>query len=245
MTEPQRHVTAKQGSLHVSLRLPEFEWDYFEPDFWRARHAITGQAAGRGQTFFISTAGQRYALRRFHRGGIVGRLIRDSYFWMGSEATRPFSEFRMTDKLHRAGLPVPVPLAAGYQRNGLIYTGSLLTEFVANSESIDTALRNGRMTDAAWQQAGSSVGRLHAYGFCHADLNPRNIVIDAAEVATIIDLDRGCIRPAGAWRSANLARLQASTTTVARQCAPNAFTQAQWTRFMMGYETAMPRAERS
>ena len=48
----------------------------------------------------------------------------DRYWWRGAERTRSFHEWHLLYHLHRVGLPVPMPVAAGYQRRGRTYTAS-------------------------------------------------------------------------------------------------------------------------
>ena len=45
----------------------------------------------------------------------MARISRDRYSWRGEESTRPFAEWLLTYRLHRAGLPVPAPIAARYR----------------------------------------------------------------------------------------------------------------------------------
>ncbi len=48
--------------------------EMFTPDFWQLQDKITGQAKGRGTTIFIEHEGQRWVLRHFKRGGLVGKV---------------------------------------------------------------------------------------------------------------------------------------------------------------------------
>src|SRR5207253_1145859 len=83
---------------------------------------LDGAARGRGTTHFVKSAGRHFVLRHYRRGGLIAHLAADKYIWRGAENTRPFEEWQLTYRLHRAGLPVPAPLAARYRHRGLTYT---------------------------------------------------------------------------------------------------------------------------
>ena len=59
---------------------------------------------------------------------LVAKVSRDRYWWRGEFATRAFREWQLLYHLHRAGLPVPTPVAARYRRHGLMYTADILTD---------------------------------------------------------------------------------------------------------------------
>jgi 3-deoxy-D-manno-octulosonic acid kinase len=69
-------------------------------------------------------------------------------------------------------------------------------------------LQQGRLARRTWQDVGSCIRRFHDAGYCHADLNSRNILVDAAQKIWLLDWDRGRRQRSGAWREANLGRLQ-------------------------------------
>ena len=86
-------------------------------------------------------------LRHYHRGGLVSLLSSDQYIWRGEELTRPFAEWSITYRLHRAGLPVPAPIAARYSRHGRTYRGDIITERLATVGSLAECLGSGRAVD--------------------------------------------------------------------------------------------------
>ena len=71
------------------------------------------------------------------------------------------------------------------------------------------------LAPAAWHAIGSCVRRFHDAGVCHADLNAHNVLLDADGGVHLVDFDRGSIRAPGAWRTANLARLERSLAKLA------------------------------
>ena len=180
----------------------------FTPSYWRAREALGEPLGGRGAAWRINDGDIDWVLRQYRRGGLVGRVVLDWYFFAGLERTRPFHEWYITARLFDEGLPVPRPVAARVDRGLLGYRGSLITTTVPGC-SLASMLENG-VEEAVWKAVGRTIRRLHDAGAWHADLNTHNILIDGEHV-TVIDWDRGQVRPQDtAWREANLKRLRRS-----------------------------------
>ena len=104
--------------LYDTLRTSNFSAEFFEPEYWRRHDAIEGTALGRGTTWFIRSGDSSFVLRHYRRGGLMAKLSKDAYLWRGEAETRSFAEWYLTYHLHRAGLPVPAPIAARYRRRG-------------------------------------------------------------------------------------------------------------------------------
>lgn len=208
----------------------------FDPDHWASR--VVGVAGrGRGRALFLETSdGQQWALRHYLRGGLAGRVIADVYPWLGAERTRPFREWRMLAHLHAAGLPVPRPVAAGWRRAGLGYRADLVTVRIPAVEPLSGRLAAGRQVD--WSMLGRLLARFHAAGACHADLNAHNILLDDQGGAWLLDFDRGRLRAPGAWREANLARLERSLRKIAAEDGAPAFDAAGWAALRAAYAEA-------
>jgi len=152
-------------------------------------------------------------LRPFLRGGLIGRLIHQSYLFTGMERSRSFSELRLLGKLVDGGLCVPRPVAALCERRGLFYRAALLTEAVEHDQTLFDRLladSGSEENNRIMSSVGEAIGKMHALRVDHADLNAHNILLSAGEVAAIIDFDRGRIRQDGGWQPSNLQRLQRS-----------------------------------
>src|SRR5262249_8845749 len=121
--EVKRGALAGGAMLYDTSRVGNLSGEWFEPRYWQARGGLEGAALGRAATFFTRSGGARYVLRHYRRGGLLGSLSGARYAWRGEEHPRPFLEWQLTYTLHRAGLPVPVPLGARYRRKGALYTG--------------------------------------------------------------------------------------------------------------------------
>lgn len=184
--------------------------------------------AGRGAVRTVP-AGRlgRAAVRRFLRGGLASRFVRDRYL-LGDRAR---SELILTDELYRMGLPVPEPLAAVRREEAVGYRAALATRLIRDVRPLSSLLAEGGDDDndgpAAHEgtsppagtlmaRAGTSVGRLHAAGVFHADLNAHNLLLDPRRPerpAHVVDLDRGRRLPGSLpWplARANLRRLRRS-----------------------------------
>jgi len=206
--EPQLRPLVTDGILHDPVLVPEARHELFEPDYWLARHAASATAGGRGNVVFISDMQRQWVLRHYRRGGLIGKLIADQYLWLGAEATRSFREWRLLAQLRALELPVPIPVAARYIRNGLSYRADLLTATIAGACTLMQRLAQAPMPATDWQRVGQVLARLHAAGVHHADLNANNIVFDDQQAVWVLDFDRGRIRTVQkAWIDTVLARL--------------------------------------
>jgi len=207
----------------------------FEPAFWAARGELLDVTGGRGSAWFIATTPHPWVLRHYRRGGLIARVSQDRYLWAGEDRVRAFAEWRLLGALVRRGLPVPHPVAARYQRAGLSYRCDLITRRIANARPLSAAMSDAPLDVAAWACVGATVARLHAAGVDHADLNAHNILLDAAGAVSVIDFDRGRLRPPGAWVGRNLSRLHRSLVKIGRVLPPDRFTDGTWTSLMSGY----------
>lgn len=206
----EARVEAGQGAiLFDSVRLPQASAVMFDPAHWGA--AGERSRGGRGQVWFIDGPFGAAVLRHYRRGGMVGRLVHDHYLWTGEAATRSFREFRLLAELRARGLPVPAPLAAGYRREGGFYRADLISERIPRAQTLAERLPQVIADPECCAALGAALGRFHAQGVCHADLNAHNLMLDADGRWWLIDFDRGRLRaPARAWQQRRLGRLQRS-----------------------------------
>ena len=207
----------------------------FDPAFWAARGELAPAARGRGSAWFIDAGGQQWALRHYRRGGFVARLSADRYVWGGEHRVRAFAEWRLLRELSGRGLPVPVPVAARYQRSGLRYRCDLITRRIAAAEPLSVHLVQRELCEDVWRAVGVTVARLHRAGVDHADLNAHNILIDGAAGVSVIDFDRGRLRRPGAWSARNLGRLRRSLEKIAGALPPGRFSSQAWRWLLAGY----------
>lgn len=211
---------------------------FFEPQQWAEQGQLLGSAPGRGTTVFVQQGEQRFALRHYHRGGLVAKLSRDRYLWQGLEKSRPWREWQLLAELYRRGLPVPRPVAVRAVRHGLSYSADIVTEII-DARPLADILGERRLPVAQLERVGSWLRRFHLEELCHADLNARNILLDEAGKVYLIDFDRSELRRGDeGWRSANMERLKRSLEKFRLNAKHFAFDDEDWKAVMRGYQHA-------
>ena len=217
------------------VRQPEPDW--FSPDHWGdAAQAVA--EGGRGGAWFIQTGEGDAFLRHYLRGGLVAVFSRDRHLWRGINRVRSFAEFRLLRILREKKLPVPMPFAAWYRREGLHYRAAILMQQLPGVQPLAALAAQGQ---APWEEAGLLVARFHRAGLDHADLNAHNLLFDPQGSGWVIDFDRSQLRiPATAWREGNLRRLQRSLRKQ-RAARSEAEVDADFARLRSAYDTAWKR----
>ena len=206
-----RRLAVDRGAiLFDPERVVDPGWGLFDRDLWRARGALVAHTGGRGSIHFIEDGSRSWALRRYLRGGMAARVARERFMFFGEERTRSFRELRLLGRLLELGLPVPVPVAAGFQRGICTYVAELITERLVGAASLTEMLRAERMDEARWMAIGRCLRRFHDAGVQHADLTANNIMLGLAGEVWVLDFDRGRLREPGAWRTRVLNRLARS-----------------------------------
>lgn len=209
----------------------------FTANGWPIAKPIEGRlrSAGRGKTLMVSDGDNEFVLRHYIRGGIPGKLIHDSYFWLGENITRSFAEWYLLAKLRALGLPVPRPAAARYRRVGPFYTADLLTIRLPDIRSLADRLVERPGDKRFWRNLGSELHRFHAAGVNHADLNAYNLQLGQDDKMYLLDFDRGKIMPAGPWKQKNIARLHRSLRKIKQQDTNIHYTEADWNVLLESY----------
>jgi 3-deoxy-D-manno-octulosonic acid kinase len=234
-SEVKRKELTGGAMLYDASRAGNLAPAWFDPNYWKERHELDGEARGRGTVHFILHGGTRLVLRHYRRGGLIARVSKDRYFWRGEQQTRSFSEWQLTYHLHRAGLPVPAPVAARYKHDGLSYTADLITERIANSESLAQRLGTRSLSILVWIAIGRTIRSFHDLGVCHADLNAHNILLTLEGGVYLIDFDRGRLMKPGLWCDSNLVRLRRSLEKVTYALPPDRISEADWHGLLDGY----------
>lgn len=222
--------------LYDSLQVPQISADWFNLNYWENNQAILGGAPGRGTSLFIATPAGEAVWRHYHRGGLPGHFIKDSYFWQGLENTRAWQEFKLTAQLLEMGLPVPIPLAASVKHKGLFYSADLITLRIPNAQPlIDLLLTSDKeKLNNLLHKVGQTVKDFHAVGLNHVDLNPRNILVNPViNQVWLIDFDRCKLtKPNTKLATSNIERLIRAFTKL-----DSSQTELWLKSFMAGYAT--------
>lgn len=213
---------------------------------WATARSERALDAGRGVLHVASLGSTLAAVRHYRRGGWMAPLLRDRYL---DRPPRPFVELSVSDALRSAGVATPKVLAGVATDAGIGYRADLATEWLEGGHDLLALLRPGAYPPEerarALGAAGSVVGRAHAAGLDHPDLNLANVFVrhDGARwSAALLDLDRARLAPDDPARGRrNLARLRRSIEKAARAGrvswteADEAGFRAAWSR---GRETA-------
>jgi 3-deoxy-D-manno-octulosonic acid kinase len=217
MTVPDGYRTLRRGRVRTAVRADLV--DSLAP--WLLETPLAPPpdsvaiAGGRGGAWRVMLpGGLRAVLRCYRRGGLVARVVRETYLGF---VGRPFHELEVTTEARRRGVAAPEVLAARVE-GWLLYTGAIVTAEIPDAVTLLEALR--RAADDASRRAlatraGSVVARMHRAGVWHADLNLTNLLVPVGgpSTLTILDLDRARLGsrplPPRACRQ-NLARLARS-----------------------------------
>lgn len=238
--------TFQQGRVYCQYdksEISQFCPEMLDAQFWQQHSAITGSAQGRGTTWFVKyhqdphSSEQHWVLRHYYRGGLIGKLINDSYWFNSHQNTRAAKEFALLDKMQQLALPAPKPIAYRVVRNGLLYHADLLSSRIENAQDLVAILTNKTLPHEQWKKIGATIKRFHDHSIYHHDLNAHNILIDNKDDVYIIDFDRGEVRPENksAWQQANMARLQRSFVKELALLNPFHFSQDSWRSLLEGY----------
>lgn len=172
-----------------ALEVISAEWLF--PAFWRRRRQVIATFGGRARALAVATDVGPAVLRRYHRGGMIAKVVRDRYLFTGYGRSRGLREWRILARLHARGLPVPAPLMASCERRGLCYRAGLLTRLIEGAVSLAEA--GHRLQSGHWQRLGATLARFSQAGVVHADLNAHNLLVDADGRWYVIDFDRARI----------------------------------------------------
>jgi 3-deoxy-D-manno-octulosonic acid kinase len=240
-----RRVVIPDGAmLFDTARAASLRPDWFEPGYWRVRGALRAAPAGRGGAWFVDFDGMALVLRHYRRGGFMARISSDRYFFLSELHTRPFREWLLIHRLHHQGLPVPVPIAARYVRQGATYRGDLITERIDGAESLAERLTAGGVLVSSWVDVGRCIRRFHDVGVDHADLNAYNLLFDSEQRVYMVDFDRGRVhRSQGLWCDRNLVRLRRSIDKICDSLPPGRFGESDWQLLLAGYREPAPATE--
>ncbi len=198
-------------------------------------------SSGRGTVVFFRHGELNLVLKHYHRGGLPGRLIRNSYLYLGAGKSRMWQEFHLLQTMHNLGLPVPRPLAASCIRSSLLTCqGALISERIEQAATLNELLKQRSLPPAVWQKIGACLARFHKHQVYHADLNADNIMLNTADEVFLIDFDKGGLRQHGSkrWQQQNLARLLRSLHKQQGRNAGYHFSEADWQSLLQAYRSS-------
>jgi len=188
----------------------------------------------RGRAALAELSGRKVYLKKYFRGGILGRVLGDRYF----SERRFLRELGACERVRREGVSVPVPLALVVKKEGLFTRAWLFTEPVEGTVSLGEALRakSGAERRRLIRSAGEAVGRMHAAGILHPDLTLENVRADADGAIVLFDFDRASFSTCPVRRRLNLFRLHRSAVKLHLWRGPHAGSERRdLAAFLLGY----------
>lgn len=214
--------------------------EHFSPAYWQAQRQVLGQSQGRNLTWFVGSAEQPMVLRHYYRGGLIGKLVSDCYWFNGIEETRAYREFNLLIALEQLDLPACRAVAAQVTKTGLIYRADLLMKMVPGGRDLVALLTKQPLPEQQWFNIGKTIAAFHRARVYHADLNAHNILIDNDEQTWLIDFDRGEIKPQqGSWCQQNLDRLLRSFEKERNKLETFYFEPGNWQTLHQGYRESL------
>ncbi len=212
---------------------------WFEPTYWQQQNKVWGQSHGRNVTWFVGEENSPMVLRHYCRGGLIGKLVHDSYLFTGLKSSRAYRECQLLLQLEQLALPACRVVAAQVVRTGLSYRADLLMKMVDGAQDLVAILSKNPLPAKQWQQIGATIALFHQHKIYHADLNAHNILLDGDNNPWLIDFDRGEIREQkGAWCQQNLQRLLRSFNKEKNKLAQFYFSEDDWQLLLQGYNSA-------
>ncbi len=199
----------------------------------------TGNRAGigRARVIYFSFGDKSLVLKHYFRGGAVASLVKDRYLGFNVENSRAFKEWRLLNKMHHLGLPVPQAVAAHVEKALFSYRADLITEEIKGSKTLADILTENSIDAKQWKKIGTCIKLFHQHNVYHADLNARNILVTDAEEIYLIDFDNSYIRTGStSWKMANLARLKRSLLKFKNKTDGFNFDDTNWTALLEGYK---------
>jgi 3-deoxy-D-manno-octulosonic acid kinase len=188
---------------------------------------------------YVGNIPRQFVLRHYVRGGLFGRLVRDTYIFSGEDLTRSFMEWRLLDKLAANNMNVPRPAAARFCRRGTFYTADLITVRIPDVVSLCEYIADAERGEEFWQALGASIWKFHQAGVYHADMNAYNIQVDADGDIWMLDFDKGSLKAPGPWQQETLSRLHRSLEKVLGLNPKLYFAKGNWDQLLEGYFNAV------
>ena len=235
----------KNGAiLYDKAIINQISAERFTASGWPHSEVLTGslRSGGRGNTMFVGNIPRQFVLRHYRRGGLLGKVVRNSYVFAGEDLTRSFKEWRLLDKLATNNMNVPRPAAARFCRHGTFYTADLITVRIPDVISLSQYIATKDRGEAFWRSVGQAIWTFHEAGVYHADMNAYNVQVDKDGDIWMLDFDKGALKSPGPWQQETLGRLHRSLVKVLGLDPKLHFHAANWEELLEGYFDASKSA---
>ena len=127
-------------------------------------------------------------LKRYRRGGLLGRFLKQNYLNVGKN--RAQAEFEFLIKASLSGVSVPKPVA--FLMEGVIfYKAGLVLEEIPQHQTLMEICRKTQTAPLSHlEKVRIEVEKLVHARIHHIDMHPGNILVDAQDRIYIIDFDK-------------------------------------------------------
>ena len=142
--------------------------------------------------------GQKVLVRKYRRGGLMARIIEDSFFQcpvVGEATPRPFAEFEHALLLKSKGFACPDPLVAIVQQQPFCrYSGYIVYEYMESADNLLSLCATLPIEERnrVCYLVGQSAALMLKIGVLHADLHLGNVLVAQRQVY-IIDYDKSTL----------------------------------------------------
>lgn len=218
-----------------------FPDDLFTQPVSTASADVATDSQGRGTVVFFEHELKPLILKRYHRGGLLGKFVKNTYIFIGLSRTRMWREFELLATMRELGLPVPKPVAVRCERSSLFcYQGQMIAERIANSRTLAEVLCQENLSEKSWEAIGMVIRRFHRNAIEHADLNACNILLNSQGQIFLIDFDKSILHKNGddSWYQNNLSRLRRSLNKWKNRTTDFHFEHRHWAALEKGYQGA-------
>ena len=193
----------------------------------------------RGTAVMFEYRGLGLVFKRYHRGGLIGRIIAKTYRYRRLKNTRVWREFHMLHAMRELDLPVPRPIAAHCLGvPPLVYRCAVITERVPDSQNFTEILCESALDKEQWEKLGALIAHFHNLNVFHADLNASNILLTGSGEFYLVDFDKGAIcTPLSRQNAeANVSRLRRSLDKLQGIHPSFHFSEENWQALTSAYQ---------
>ena len=230
-------VPLRNGCSLIHVNQPNIAIEHFDPTWWQRAGKIISTGQGRGEVWFLNEKNEEWVLRRYRRGGLIGKFNHYFFFYQPIHKTRPYLELALLEKMCELGLPVPTPIGGLVQARGIGYQAWLLTRRISGARDLFELLQHAPLPNEIWYAIGKTIRQFHNHGIFHSDLNCHNIMLDHEQHIWLIDFDKCDQRTvAASWQQSNLERLHRSLHKESGKHANFHWHSQAWQLLLDGYQ---------